>query len=311
MIWSISESRTFRRCQRQWYFKNCVANANAKRDPLRRQAYLLGKLQSISAWRGQLVDSVISDFVIPALNVKRALTLGPVKARARELFDTQLTCARAHRIREPGLSPTKLGSSFAAFHCMEYGGEIAEDEVARAWTEVDTALTNLFQLRELAESIKAASYLVAQRALCFQHSGVTVRAVPDLIAFYDGAPPAIIDWKVHSFGIQEAWLQLGAYAVALVSCKPHVDFPASWKDRVPADLRLIEAQLLTRTVREYRVTEESLASIDAYIAESVTHMLLATGNRDSSELGPEDFPVTTHPETCQRCPYRSICWEEP
>jgi hypothetical protein len=58
VIWSVSESKLFRRCQRQWYFKHCVANAQAKKDPLRRRAYLFSKLQSISGWRGQLVDTV-------------------------------------------------------------------------------------------------------------------------------------------------------------------------------------------------------------------------------------------------------------
>ena len=61
MIWSISESKTFKRCQRQWYFKNCVASALAKKDPIRREAYLLSKLQTISGWRGQIVDSVLSE----------------------------------------------------------------------------------------------------------------------------------------------------------------------------------------------------------------------------------------------------------
>jgi hypothetical protein len=311
MIWSISESKTFRRCQRQWYYKNCVANAIAKKDPIRRKAYLLGKLQTISAWRGQIVDSVISDFIVPALNAKRGVTLKPAKAQARELFDTQLACARAHRLHEPDLSVTALGNTFAAFYCMEYGGEIPEDELMRAWPEIDIALTNLFQLRELADSIKAASYLVAQRALCFQHSGATVRAVPDLIAFYDAAPPAIIDWKVHAFGIQEAWLQLGAYAVALASCKPHKDFPFKQGRWTPTDFRLVEAQLLTRSLREHKLTEETLEDIDDYIADSVTQMHLAVGNRNFSELTPEDFPVAAHPETCQRCPYRKICWEAP
>lgn len=71
MIWSISESKTFRRCQRQWFFKNIVACATAKKNPIRRRAYLLSKLQSVFAWRGQLVDTVIENYLIPALNSKR------------------------------------------------------------------------------------------------------------------------------------------------------------------------------------------------------------------------------------------------
>ena len=61
MRWSYSSSRSFKQCQKQWFFKNVVASAKSK-DPFRRRAYMLSKLQSISAWRGKIVDDVISNF---------------------------------------------------------------------------------------------------------------------------------------------------------------------------------------------------------------------------------------------------------
>ena len=79
MFWSISESRTFKRCQRQWYYKNLLASPTAK-DPLRHTAYLLGKLQSISAWRGNLVDAVISETVLPAVRAGRRCEPRPSSA---------------------------------------------------------------------------------------------------------------------------------------------------------------------------------------------------------------------------------------
>ncbi len=67
MRWSYSASRSFRQCQRQWFFKNVAASPTAK-DPFRKRAYLLGKLQSISAWRGRVVDEVISKTLISNIN---------------------------------------------------------------------------------------------------------------------------------------------------------------------------------------------------------------------------------------------------
>ncbi len=69
MYWSISESKTFRRCQRQWYFKNVLASHRAN-DRERRRAYLLGKLQSLSSWRGNIVNDVISSFIVPQLRAQ-------------------------------------------------------------------------------------------------------------------------------------------------------------------------------------------------------------------------------------------------
>jgi hypothetical protein len=310
MVWSISESRNFRRCQRRWYFKNCVANAIAKKDPMRREAYLLSKLQSVSAWRGQIVDLVISDTLVPALNGRRRVTLADLKQRAKYHFDTQLACARAHRLREPGVSPSQLGDEFAAFYCVEYGGTINEQEITQAWTEIEQALQNLCKMQELSAELKAARYLVTQRPLQFKHTDMNVRAVPDLIAFFDDAPPLIVDWKVHVFGLQEAWLQLSAYAVALVRCVPHGDFPAALTRYRETDVRLAEAQLLTNQLRRFAIGEGEIAQVDSYIAESVTQMQLATEGRGGCQLTAEDFSVTTSPDLCQRCPFRKICWKE-
>ena len=299
----------FRRCPRQWYFKHCLANAKAK-SPDRRNAYLLSKLQSISAWRGQIVDSVISSQLVPALNRGRSPTLLQLKNEARRLFDGQLLCAREHRLRDPQYSPSAAADSFAAFHCMEYQGAIPDDEVARAWTEIELALRNLFALSAIRQSLKQARYLVAQRALCFPHSDVTVRAVPDLIVFTEEAPPAIIDWKVHAFGLQEAWLQLGAYALALSQAANHKDFPAGFHTR-PQDVRLLEVQLLNGVVREYQIDEEQLDDIHAYIAASVDEIMTAMDGRENGQLHAEDFAVTTNPDQCIRCSFRSMCWEKP
>lgn len=309
MIWSISESRTFRRCSRQWYYKNVLANAKAK-DPRRHEAYLLSKLQSISAWRGQVVDSVISEQIIPAIRSRRRFTVGDAKRAALKLFDTQLEIARKHPLRDATFSPSKNGSDIVVLHCMEYTGEIPEEEILRARNEIERAFDNLVKMRDLFTLLSTAQHLVVQRSMCFPHSGATIRAVPDLVAFYQDQPPLIVDWKVHVFGVSEAWLQLAVYAQALTRCKPHVDFPQTLARCTPTDIRLIEAQLLTQAVRQYNLSSEELDRSEAYIAESVVQILLAIADRDKAELKASDFPVTSSPDACQRCAFRGICWKE-
>ena len=140
---------------------------------------------------------------------------------------------------------------------------------------------------------------------------MTVRAVPDAIAFFDEAPPLIVDWKVHTFGLKEAWTQLATYAIALMSCDPHKDFPAMLGRWCVKDARLAEVQLLTNQVRRYTLTEEDVGRTNTYIAQSVTQMLLATEGRKRDQLQASDFPAAADPDVCQRCPFRKLCWEEP
>jgi hypothetical protein len=94
MIWSVSTAKMFERCQRQWFFKTQLANAKAK-DEARQRAYRLSKLQSVSAWRGSLVDQVLSQDVLPALEGGWLITTEKTIAIAMARFDRQLAIARA------------------------------------------------------------------------------------------------------------------------------------------------------------------------------------------------------------------------
>lgn len=306
-MWSFSAAKTFKKCQRQWYYKNCLGNGNAK-DPLRRKAYLLSKLHSVSSWRGSIVDSVISEVIVPILRAKKTPSLTVAQQKATELFERQLKFARKHPLHQLGLSPSKLGSDFAVFHCMEYGGEIPETEIKKAKAEVDQALENLFTMSEVWSELRKAQYLVVQRPLSFSHTDETVRAVPDLIAFYSNEPPLIIDWKVHFSGIYRSWKQLGIYALALIRGKPHKDFPklSQWE---VSDLQLWEVQLLTNQIRRYQLDEARIAEIDNFMAESISAMQLIVGNAKKSTLDPMELLTASSPETCQFCNYQLICWE--
>jgi hypothetical protein len=307
MIWSFSESRIFRKCQRQWFYKACRASARSK-DPVRREAYLLSKLQSLSAWRGQLVDLAVEQVVVPALNQGRRLMLGQVLDTARALFNRQLAFGRQHRLREPGLAVTKAGDEFAAFYAVEYGTGISDADAVSAWNDVEKALRTLFGLAEFKDLLRLAKYRVAQRSLIFDHAGAKVRAVPDLIAFFADRPPAIVDWKVHTFGVRDYRDQLLTYAIALLRAKPHRDFPTDlsrWKE---TDVQLFEVQLLRGVIRRHSAEESDVQAADERIAESVMTLQLARGGQEDDELKADDFPAAFDPKACQTCPYRKLCW---
>lgn len=308
MIWSFSAVKTFGKCQRQWYFKNCLAHARAK-DSRRHEAYLLKQLQSLKSWRGQLVDKVISKYVVPALNRHQSIHEHSVLGKARSLYDLQLDYALAHQLREPGMSKSKVDDAFAAFHAVEYGDAISEQEISLAWDEIERSIKAFFGMEDLWMAMRSASYRVAQPPLQFDHSGVKVKAFPDLIMFYDDDPPLVVDWKVQTQGIDSYRLQLALYALALIRCKPHKGFPDSLRRWTPADVRLLEVQLLTDRNRYYNLTETDFDELERHIAASAHEMLMVRGDAPASELCAEDFSASRSPWTCQYCPFRKLCWE--
>lgn len=304
-MWSVSESRMYRKCPRQWYYKNIVASSVAK-DPYRRKAYLLSKLQSVAAWRGQIVDDVISTALISSLRRGERITLERAKKRARRQFNEELEIARRNARL---LSVEKSSSSkLVALHSLYYKGTLDQHELDLALSEIDQALTNLFTMDEVKDALKSASLLIPQRSLVFKYGETSIRAVPDLLAFYNDRSPLVVDWKVHTFGIQEAWLQLGIYALALINCKPHKDFPSSLSGLAPTDLELLEVQLLTRTCRRSRLDEDELERVEAFIADSLAEIEAAIDDKEVRSLTPEDFAVSAFPNACNSCSFRELCW---
>ncbi|MGO8927149.1 MAG: PD-(D/E)XK nuclease family protein [Limisphaerales bacterium] len=313
MKWSFSEGRLFRKCQRQWYYKAKLANALAK-DPLRHEAYLLSKLNSVHAWRGRIVDRVIETVIVPAIQFKNQVTLHKTLQAAETMFNQQLDFALAHKIRELLFKASDHEDGVPAFFAMEYGSPPTKGEIDQARAEVATALTNLFQSQEfqtLRTMMKSAFRLRAQTSISFPYEGGTIRAQPDLICLFGAEPPLIIDWKVHHFGVHDYYQQLVGYAIALTRCGPHKALPEDLR-RYPAHaLRLFEAQLLTNEARQHPITEDDVHAVEDRIAMELQEMLMAVDGRDTKDLTAKDFPTTNRPGACATCNFRKLCFEKP
>ena len=165
------------------FYRRFLASPKAK-DVQRREAWILSKLNTISAWRGLIVDRVIEKIVVPALANGRSFSLPHAETQARELFDGQLAFARRHGVRDAGLQSSKVGDSFAAFYDVEYGLPIPREELVQAWRDIRKALANLQGMLEQLSSWKGVWGVRAQRPLQIEHSGIGVRAVPDLMVFF-------------------------------------------------------------------------------------------------------------------------------
>ncbi|MFZ1006038.1 MAG: PD-(D/E)XK nuclease family protein [Candidatus Sulfotelmatobacter sp.] len=309
-MWSVSTAKMFDRCQRQWFYKAHVASAKAQ-DDVRRLAYLLSKLQSVSAWRGNVVDHVLSKEVIPAIQRGGQISAESAIASAMRLFDRQLAVALEHRIHETGFRPSALGDDFAAFHAMEYGRGVTAEEIEQARQDVRHAIETFFSMGKLLDRLASARRLVTQRHLFFSHGDTTVRAVPDVIVFSDHAAPAIIDWKVHAFGRHDAWLQLAVYASGLTRTTARLDYQVATDAFAPEEIGLLEVQLITGALRRHRLSADDVDRADAYIARSAEAMALAIGDsgEKACDLPPESFPAARYASSCETCAYRRMCWE--
>ena len=313
MTWSYSSQRTFARCQRQWFYSNFAAQPRVK-DPMRRRALYYGQLNTISAWRGRLVDTVISSYVVPSLS--DPLSEEPMQLQdglriARRLFDEQGAYACHNRAATTEVTISKEGEKFALLFENEYQAPPSEDDFDNAWIEVETSLANFWKSDAIWSVLNEATGLISQpRSISFElANGTKGVAFPDLIAFFADKPPTIIDWKVHANAGNNARRQLAVYALALSMCsKAHFDFPPDWK-RPAIEIKLIEAQLLLDRLTHYELDDEDIAEVETFIASSAYEMECLAEGKKFTELDMGDFRTAHDGTACEVCVYQAICTE--
>jgi hypothetical protein len=295
MRWSFSAHGTFRRCPRQWFYRQVYANSRAN-DPNRREAYRLSKLESVQAWRGKLVDTIISETIIPSISLKKPCSVSEVKRKADDLFDLQ----RTERIMPNGAT---------SFFEVEYGIPLTEEVFDQAFMDVRTALDNFFGAEQVWQIIEQAEAIIPQRPLSFKHGAISIRVVPDLITFQINESPAVLDWKVNRYPMRDYWLQLVTGAIAVTRCNPHRDWPRGSTLYDPNQVKLYEVQLLSGDVRVHTASEYDIHEAEDFISISATEMELAADGSDPKNPLPKDYQAASEPRTCQMCPFRKLCWE--
>src|SRR5437899_1976641 len=142
MMWSFSAHGSFRRCPRQWFYKKVFASSRAK-DPIRREAARLSKLEGIQAWRGKIVDTVISETIIPSITWNHPCSLDDAKMKADQLFARQ---------RTQRLAGNEEGTFFEA----EYSQPLTDEMFAKALDEIHTALENFYRAELVWNSLRQA-----------------------------------------------------------------------------------------------------------------------------------------------------------
>lgn len=313
MTWSISAGKTFAQCERQWFYKNCYQAWNAKKEPSKRRAYLLSKLESLSALRGKVVDDVLSTRLVSALNHSRLPDKQRTVAECLSTFDRRIHEAKQHRIDEFSSNNVKLPEDFTVLQEIHYGNGVTDEDILRSRKEIVLAIDNLFEMEELLESLRVSRYVIAQRALSYRSGMWPVKAVPDLIAFYDHEPPVVLDWKVHFFANADAAKQLASYALALVKNnaeKPHRDFPPKLNQWNWTDIRLWEAQLLVPDLRIHEYDEDQYDALQETIAIGAERMAMSLAGRvKASDFQPADFQTAIEPRRCSSCNFKELCWE--
>ncbi|MEQ8906026.1 PD-(D/E)XK nuclease family protein [Ekhidna sp.] len=308
MNWSYSGYRQFKKCNRQWYYSNIVAHQAAK-EPFRKEVTILSKLKTIDAWRGDIVDQVISQTIINKIRKDEGLDEDNLLWRADRVFEEQYDFALKKKYREENLVLSEY-EYYSALIDLDNDRGIDQETLDRARMDIHQSLKNFLDKTDLIDYLRSASQWLTQRDIQYPFSRFRAKGRPDLIVFFEDEPPHIFDWKVHTFATKTYQDQLLSYAFALNKAneiKPHKDFPSNLSAFTVLDYRLTEFQLLIDEVRDYTISEEDINETENEIASGLMAMYRVGANKKYDECSSEDFPTAHNPSSCEKCQFKSIC----
>lgn len=286
-----------------------MANSRTK-NSIRKEAYFLKQLKSIYAWRGSLVDTIIEKFIVPRINVKQLPTEDDVINFSKKLIDEQLEFGRSKKYRLPNVTKSSTEESYCAFYDVEYNGDLKEEQIQEAKSDVDISLRNLVRSDFLKELMENSKYIISQRSLIFQYADTNISCTPDLIIFNKDGSTSVVDWKVHAFANADYRLQLGIYGFALSKVKPHVDFPIESIENItdPIKINLIEYQLLKNKIRTYSIDSNDIIMIENYIFQSIIQINRIADGKKYDQLDIDQFKTAISPGICESCSFKKLCW---
>jgi hypothetical protein len=303
MKWSFSADRCFRRCQRQYFFREIAAWHNA-RDPLRREAFLLKQVKTLQLWRGNLVHQGIENFVVPALQENREIRWPHVVQETLAIAERQFQFSAQRRYREHGVSKAAYPLDYCALACHEDGQQVDHAEVDRILESVRHAIENLAEMESLWRHVRGRGKYFCEVPIAVSYEGVRIEIKPDLLVFRGYGKPTIIDWKVYEDASgSDARLQEALYAWVL--CRHD-----KWKVSRPEEVELIEVQLLGNSMVRHGLSDEAFDELEDKIYRSVHEMIALTERKDYAEQDLADFGYAQSQNSCTFCSFRKPCLKE-
>jgi hypothetical protein len=303
MKWSFSADKCFRRCQRQYFFRAIAAWHNAKKDPLRRAAFLQKQLKTLELWRGLLVHEGIELFVVPRLEARERIPWQEVIEGTLAMARRQLAFSAARRYREDGMTKASHPHEYCALAPHDEGREIPADQLEGVFDDVRTAFQNLSGMEVLLAKISGRGKYWAEVPVIVKFLGAHIEVRPDLLFFRRYGKPTIVDWKVYRGALDsDADLQTGLYAWAL--CRHE-----KWRVSRAEDVELIEVQLLEGKVIQHACTSELFEELEDRIYRSIHDIRALCGDHKYAEQDLADFAYAGSQNSCAYCSFRSLCLE--
>lgn len=301
MAWSYSSYSSFNRCKRQYFYSNEFAHHSAKKNPLKREAYLLKQLTPSRFWPGKLAEAAIEDVLIKNNPCGNGIP-HRLYEYAAKLAERQMAFSLSGEFRR--VVKSNVGREYFRLLEHEYGMddsgllESSIDELRVCFERYPTIhLKDLGIL--LNDLLLSAATKQCQVPISTNLFDTTVQCNLDCLIEY-GSKLIVIDWKVSKTSASDFSKQLLTYALVVSQTKKGLEKGLN-------NILIYEINLFTGKVTRYPLDEVTVAEAEDFIFDSVKLLERVTERRGRNDLDPEDFPPCENIQVCEFCNFQKIC----
>ena len=311
--WSNSADWALRRCRRKYWFKHIYASPTSKWGSPRREIYILSNVQTLEQWRGNLVHTVIQDYVVPRLQHGIIPSEADLQAFALDRARRQLNFSSSKSYRETGMTKTKGGDSYTAIWEDEFKSPASRLTKTEAVEEIKLALANLLRLPGPLEELRRSSWIVPEATIRLEENGIPVVGKIDLMAVCTNASQILklVDWKLDRKQRHDYAPQLWLYAYLFDSADRyqnasyHYQHIPTWVKGLPKNL--IEMNLLYGSIIEHDWSDRRIKEAKDRIFRGTHRIRVLLDGRNPKQIQGGELSVTENSNNCDFCPFRQPC----
>ena len=304
--WSNSSVNILRQCNRRYYLGYILAT-HGRKNPNRRKAYELKKMQSLTMWKGSVVDKFMEKTIIPMISEQMPLDFVALAKQCVSLAQSQFLFSEFGMYRDAGVKKSDSDDEYCVLDIHELDVPYSEAELAEAYATIRQTIENIPLIRMpdgklLLTYLKECQKLIPNIGNWVVGVGnARVNPQIDLLAYHD-FKPTVIDWKLSESYVSD-------YSEQLIICGLTVYLKRLENpDKQPheyEDISLYEVNLLKGTVKQHDFSLERInRTIDRI---NLTADDLALLNAKYEDADPDDFELTDNEVTCKFCPFQTLC----
>lgn len=304
--WSYTTVNAFRQCNRKFYFSSILAS-HGRKDPLRRKAYELKTMKSLTMWAGDVVDKFMELTVIPMIEKKENLDFEALSKKAVASAEAQFRFSKNRLYTDAALKKGEA-TDFCILDVHEVNRPFTQADVQEVLETIRRGILNLASIT-LPEGKPLVKFLQEANALnpnlnkwYVQIEKANLKPQIDLFVLANWKP-VVIDWKLSSSFSSDYSRQLiiAGLMIYLKRLEATDKKPYAYKD-----FRLLEVNLLKGVIKEHEFNSEVAHEMIDYINLTSSDVFLLTkGDYDNGDI--EDFEMTDEGSLCADCNFQTLC----